>query len=142
MQPEKKTTGPPWGRRGGCSEGEERGLGSCRPAGEGEGGVGKLPACREERVGGDEGFVVGLVARQGSQLAAAAGRGSSWKSEEGRGGEGEGWQGVQSKIKTITNETNIEWFKSQCREPPVKMDYVYNGIREKPKIDPRIKWYT
>lgn len=25
------------------------------------------------------------------------------------------------------------------RVTPVKMDYVYNGIREKPKIDPRIK---
>ena len=25
------------------------------------------------------------------------------------------------------------------RVTPVKMDYVCNGIREKPKIDPRIK---
>ena len=76
MQPEKKQLGP----RGGGGTGAERarsegweaagrlgkereGWGSCLPVG--------------RKGWGDEGFVVGLVARQGSQLAAAAGRGSS-----------------------------------------------------------------
>ena len=109
----KKNNWAPVGAAGRVQRGRGARVGKL-PAGWGRRGRGGEAACLSGgKGGGGEGVVVGLVARQGSQLAAAAGRGSSWKSEEGRGGEGEGWQGVQSKIKTITNETNIEWFKSQ-----------------------------